>query len=282
MKIKLFALFIFLILTTGGTMAQSDEYYELPVTRYSDKLVTGVEFTWEISKLKMDLNPDATLSDDDNIEDIRAGMSMTIKIIQDLSNFNLTDFYVFLSNRTADDYEDYLAFTESYYADYFEISYSEGDEEAMKGFLPLQILISQNTIEYPNGTVFNTYELAYEQFQQSEDTYFDELEEYGISSTYEINDGIAIQKQQIDDKENGNSGSSEVRFNIDTGVLIYLNSDSQNEDGDFEIEFRLKNSKGININTVIANDDPTLSVPFSASFVFALLLIPIISRKIRK
>ncbi|MCE7737564.1 MAG: hypothetical protein GPJ54_21925, partial [Candidatus Heimdallarchaeota archaeon] len=255
-------------------MAQSDPYYELPEYRYSDQLVTGVEFTWEISKLKMELNSDATLSDDDSLEDIRAGMSMTVKIIQDLSNFNLTDFYAALANNTNDGIDNYFSFFEIYYADYFEISYSEDDEEAMKGFLPIQILISQNTIEYPNGTVINTYELAYEQFQQREDTYFDELEEAGISSTYEIKGGIAIQKQQFDQTEDGFSGISETRFDIDSGVLIYLNSNVQDEDGDFELEFRLKNSKGIEINTIVPNDDPTLSIPFSATFVFALLLIP--------
>ena len=78
-------------------MAQSDAYYELPEYRYSDQLVTGVEFTWEISKLKMEFNSDATLSDEDNLEDIRVGMSIAVKIIQDLSNFNLTDFYSYRS-----------------------------------------------------------------------------------------------------------------------------------------------------------------------------------------
>lgn len=261
-----------LTLIINGAKAQSDEYYNQPQYRYSDKLVTGLEFTWEISKYNININSDAINTEDEDYQappNIKTGMTITVEIVQDLSNFTLDRYF-------DDDYT-YEAY-QKYFEGFFEVSYSEGDDEEMKNFFPTDFFISQNTIEYPNGTIINVYEAAYQQFQQNKEIF----KEYGIDTTYEIINGLAIQKQRFNDSEDDFITNFETRHHIETGILIFIYIDQQDDEGEYELEFKLKSSKGIEINTIVPNDDPTLSIPFSATFVFALLLIPIISRKTRK
>ncbi|MFV2016420.1 MAG: hypothetical protein ACC656_13395, partial [Candidatus Heimdallarchaeota archaeon] len=119
------------------------------------------------------------------------------------------------------------------------------------------------------------------QYQESTDN-SDFADEYGYSNTYEIRNGIAYMSDKYEDPENNFTNFFEIQYDIDTGLLVYVYGESTDEYVSYEIEIKLKDSKGININELVANDDPTLSVPFSAIFVYTLILLPIVVNKIRK
>lgn len=318
-KINLLFSVMIICLFAGSTFAQSDDYYYETEIKYSDKLKAGMEFTWEISKYNIQIPSEklgldqatttvtsttavtsyvtttpptessttvytsyetttVTTTWDDStttyseenyypeFPDIKAGTTITIKLLRDLSNLTEYDYN--------DDYEDY----QTYVDEFFEMSYSAGTEEEMKDFISAEALINPNTVVFENGTVMNLFELQVLEYQRYQDEYEDE--EY--SSTLEIKDGIAIQTQSFSDPDYNESSSLNLQFDIETGLLVYVHSELVGEDLHFLIELKLKSSEGLDINNLVANDDPTLSVPISAIFVYTLILIPIIVSRIRK
>lgn len=299
---------LFISLLAGSAIAQDDYYYNSDI-RYSDQLVAGMEFTWEISKYNIEtpsvplglaqaststvtttqttfatsttavetITVSETYSEEQvypDFPDIKSGTTITVKLLKNLANLTGYDYPEY------DTYEDY----QKYLEEFFEISYSAGSEEEMENFMPVDALISPNTIVFENGTLKNLYEvqyLEYQQYQASTDN-SDFGDENGYSGTFEIRDGIAYRTAKFEDTENNFSNFFEIQYDIDTGLLVYVYGQNADDYVNFEIEIKLKDSKGININELVANDDPTLSVPFSVTFVYALILLPIVVNKVRK
>ncbi|MCE7737562.1 MAG: hypothetical protein GPJ54_21915 [Candidatus Heimdallarchaeota archaeon] len=317
-KINIFFAVMIICLFAGSTFAQSDDYYYESEIKYSDKLKAGMEFTWEISKYSVEIPSDklgldqaattvtstvdettyvtttappetsttvytsyeTTTWDDSttttytedisypNFPDIAVGTTITIKLLKDLSNF--TQYY-FTDNS---DYDDYQTYVDSF----FEMSYSAGTQEEMKNFIPAEALIGPNTVVFENGTVMNLFELQVLEYERYQDEYEDE----DSSSTFEVKDGIAIQTESYNDPDRNETSSLNIQYDIDTGLLVYVYSELRESDTHFEIEVKLQSSEGLDVNNLVANDDPTLSVPISAIYVYTLILVPIVVNRIRK
>ncbi len=303
-KTRLLLSFLIIGLLITNVRAQDDYYNQISTIRYSDNLVAGMEFTWEISKYNIDINDtfasqtgsyeytetytavyETTISgavttitetqtityteenSSPELPEIAAGVTITVALLKDLTN--LTNNYVSVDYNY--DYDDY----QSYLNSFFEFSYTGATEEQMEDFIPIELLIRPNTLVFENGTEANYFEFQIEQFENYED-------EYGDSEEGSIVNGVHIIKQNDTDSNNDFSNFIEFRTDVDTGVLLYIYAQTHDQFGDFEIEIKLSETKGIQIDNLVVNNDPTLSVPISAIFVYTLILIPIIVNRIRK
>jgi hypothetical protein len=247
-------------MTTTETTNNETETYTVTETYTSDETTVVVTETTEYV-------------DEPDFPDVNEGLTIRVKILKDLAD-------------APDDlYFDYYDETqESLFDEYFDIIYSEGTEEEMRWFIPLEILITPNQLTWDNGTSVNLFRHQYEEYknyeEESSSEYSDEDDYYSSTSSYDLRDGLAIQKNSF--TEGNYTSMVEFRYDIDTGLLVYVYANVEEHDYEVELEIKLSQSTGIGINEIKGDPDPTLDVPISAIFVYTLLAVPIVINKIKK
>lgn len=297
--VKLVTIFLMFNLMVSGASGQ--EYVDNDEIYYSDKLKAGMEFTWEIVRFNFDFNysvdaleldqtsttvPTATTTVSDgtttvystvsdetttvyvtetteydegpDFPDIKPGTKYTVKLLQDLGELSESSFW--------DDYEDQY--------DYFDISFSDPNIDTTENDFGPSGFILPNTIRFENGTVLNYFEYQVGQFSNFEE-YPDDLQ-----FVYKIEDEMFIEEMHLDSDEG--TAHQQMYTDVETGVMVYISLFQNSTEASIDVEIKLDQSSGIDIDTVIANDDPTLSVPFSAVFIYTLILVPIVVNRIRK
>lgn len=303
MKIKVYKLIVTMIaLNLLLTGASGQEYIDSDELYYSDKLKAGMEFTWEIVRFNFNFNytdesleldqasttvPPATsivldetttvystVSDEtttvyvtetteydegSDFPEIKPGTKYTVKLLQDLGGLSEDRFW--------DDYENQ--------DDYFDYSFSDPDIDTSEEDFGPSGFILPNTIRFENGTVLNYFEYQVDQFSNFEEEYPDDLQ-----FVYKIEDKMFIEETHLDSDEG--SIHQQMYTDVETGVLVYISLFQNSTEANIDVEVKLEQSSGIDIDTVIANDDPTLSVPFSAIFVYTLILTPVVVSRFRK
>ncbi|MHA2031621.1 MAG: hypothetical protein ACW99A_16455 [Candidatus Kariarchaeaceae archaeon] len=305
LKISILSTFLLLILI-APTSAQ-DEYYDYPRSKYSGQLKAGMEFEWVLSKYdlvtseeqlgvnQMTTTETSTYSDtttstyqetvtvsvvtvtEDGSEfpDVASGTTIRIKLLQDLDDAPEELQY---------DYYDES--DESIVDDYFDITYSQGTYDEMRWFIPLSILITPNEMLWDNGTSVNLFRYQYDEYikyqEEYSNEYSDEYDDYSSSASFELSGGLAIEKRSLSEGNGTFSSYVEFRYDIDTGLLVYVYADVKEYGYDVELEIRLTQSTGIEIDDIKGDQDPTLDIPISAIFVYTLLALPIITNKFRK
>ncbi len=292
--------------------AQDDDYYfPDPKREFSDQIKAGMEFQWVLSKFSFEsTTPAVELNQESNItsprpetttysteystitdthsEDysttvyvteetynepdfstIHPGLKINVKILKDLVDLEIDEYY------------DYFYEPSSESETYMEMSFSEGETEEMQWFIPIFILITPNTVVFENGTRMSSYQYDHDQYLKFREEYSDFDDDYPETTELSIVDGVAIRKTSHTYSGDERTSYNEFRYDIPTGILVYVYVRETGADlEDIELEIKLDQSTGIDIK--IANDDPTLSVPISAIFVYTLILIPIIVNRIRK
>ncbi|MCE7737563.1 MAG: hypothetical protein GPJ54_21920 [Candidatus Heimdallarchaeota archaeon] len=310
---KFIGIFIMINLMISGVSSQ--EYVNDDDIYYSQKLKAGMEFTWEFVRFNFELNntqgdspaldqaststtavtssvidetstititatttspvtssDDVTVTETETVSDqefpeIPPGSKYTLKLLKDLGDLSQEEYW--------DTYETDVN-------EYYDGSFNDpnlNDEEFFGGLDPF---IFPSEIRFSNGTELNYFQYSIEERQRQMEEYSEDYTDdspFG-SEEYYIQDGIAIEK--IDFSEENMTFIVEQRADIDTGVLLYLSLVQEFDELKVDLLIVLDQTEGIDIDTVIANDDPTLSVPISAIFVYTLILIPIIVNRIRK
>lgn len=311
--IKLVGIFLMFNLMISGVSSQ--EYVDDDEIFFSQKLKAGMEFTWEFVRFNFEFNDtqgdspaldqattsttavtstvttippptttsitvtspvassdDVTVTEtvtvsDPGFPEIPPGSKYTLKLLKDLGDLSQREYWD-ISN--SDSYE------------YYDGSFSDpnlSDEEVFGGLDPF---IFPSEIRFSNGTELNYFEYQVEERQRQLDEYSEEFTDddpFG-SVEYFIQDGVAIEKIII--SYENERAEFELRTDIDTGVLLYLSIIQEFEGSKVDALIVLDQSEGIDINTIIGNDDPTLSVPLSAIFIYTLILVPIVVNRIRK
>lgn len=255
---------------------------------YSDKLKMDMEFTWEIIKFDYEFillpppdqgiyPPTTTTITDSNGEvttvvettetageivppEISPGTLYTVKLLKDLGGLSQQMYW-----------EDYDINQE----EYFQVSFSDPDIDTSTGNFGPDGFIEPNTIRFDNGTELNFFEYRIDLIE----TLKGELpEDFEIG--FMIEDGVFIEKTNYSSYQD--VVLMESRIDVDTGILLYL-SLYQNITGFVaDIEMRLDQVVGIDINNFNGNGNPTLSVSLSPILVYSIIIIPIILGRIRK
>jgi hypothetical protein len=289
---------------SGQDYVDSDEIY------FSDELKAGMEFTWEITRFNFEFNvtendglgldqsttttvvessssvdetstvtisettTETTSYDETSVTvtedpgpifpDIKPGTKYTIKLLHDFGELSEEDYWNLYGSDTNE---------------YYESSYSDPDlDEEIFG---LDLFISPADVRMSNGTELNFFDYSIEMRERDKLKYPDDYEDDELrNEEYYIDGGIAFQK--INFVEGGEKLIVDQRYDVETGILLYINAIQEMDGIKADILISLDHTDGININTRVGNDDLTLDVPLSAIFVYILLLLPIVVNKFGK
>ncbi len=299
---QLIKLFFTLLLVSMliTSVSSQDEYYGDMTYRFSEHLKEGVELTWIFSQYSITA-PDVTNSgpttvtyyeesattdefgnevtfttqyvydesnDDFDFPDFPENTLYTVKIVKDLINMTENEYY--------DLYEEY--------DEYFEQSFSYSNGTEMMNFITPDAVIRPSIIEFDNGTQINAIEYQYKQqleWEEESTENTDIIEGYPYeeySSDYYIRDGVYTEKSHF--AYDNETYSTEIRTDVDTGVVVYIYSFYEGLDFRFEIELKLYETVGIDISNPGPNEE--LNLPLSPFFAYALLATPIFISKYRK
>lgn len=298
MRTQLIRLFILtftlsILITSVGAQNYNNED---PTYRFSEHLKEGQEFTWIFSQYSIQY-PEGNYSTetehtyydeytytdengnevveiytsvevDDNFYDypvIPQDTLYTVKLLKDLGNLTSNYYYDFYEESD----------------EFFEVTLSDPNVIFDRDFLPPDALFRPTVIEFENGSTFNSIELEYEEQSRYMEEYSDD---YTDSSSEDFNfeifleNGIYTVKTQ--DTYRNETTTVEMRTDVDTGVTVYIYALIVGLDSQFEIEFSLYETVGIDLGNPSPNEELTL--PLSPFFVYALLAVPIIVSKFRK
>lgn len=308
---KIFLTITIISMLIFPVIAQDDDYYYPDPTReFSDQIKAGMEFQWVLSKFTYEepssalgLNQESKVTtvppetttyytttattsafsdeytetvyvteetiNEPDFSTIKPGLKIKVKILKDLADLGIDEYYEYFYEPSSE--------SEAY----MEMSFSQGETEEMQWFIPIFILITPNTVVFENGTRMSSYQYDHDQYLKFREEYSDFDDDYPETTEFSIEDGVAIRKTSYTDSEDGETSYIEFRYDIATGILVYVNvTETGAGQEDIELEIKLEQSTGIDIK--VANDDPTLSVPISAIFVYTLILIPIVVNRRRK
>ncbi|OLS23432.1 MAG: hypothetical protein HeimC2_26360 [Candidatus Heimdallarchaeota archaeon LC_2] len=291
-------IFTFVLLSILITSASGqDNYYEDPIYGFSERLKEGVEITWIIPQYSI-LMPEFNESEqttiytgyDEYTSTNENGDEVVETITYEYTEENYYYEYPDIPVNTLLEViilKDLAKKTNSYYYsdfyddshEYFDMSVSKGNESEIIEFLSPDLLFRPSVLEFENGTVLNAIEYEYEQQQKYiEDETFDGPNPEEFYLDFSIKDGVYIEKTNFSFENETNK--LEMRVDVETGVLLYVYALSEGLDFRFEIEMKLHESAGINLNNAGPNEE--LSLPLSPFFVYALLIVPIIVSKFRR